>query len=169
VSDSSTNIGKERYWENKLECVIDWKYTWQLPFTLKLDTKCCEMHWKILHNIYPTKILLEKMGIANNNKCNSCNQIEFIEKKFATCEDVKPLWLHVEQTFNAIQGHRVYLTVKDILLGYEHTNWYKYKTLNKLILVAKLSISKYKYGDYPNLILLFERECRWRNIAPFNS
>ncbi len=161
----SINDVKERFWNNKFDVVIDWSYTWSLPFKLKLDAKCCELHWKIVHNIYPTRILLEKMGLANNNKCQHCQQVEFIDHFFATCTAIRPLWAHVESVFNALHGQRVHLSVKDMLLGYEHANWVKFVVLNKMIVVAKLSVSKYKYGDHPNLLLLFDRECRLRKIG----
>ena len=36
--------------------------------------------------------------------------------------------------------------------------------INKLIIIAKLCVSKFKYGNHPNLILLFLQELRLRNV-----
>lgn len=162
--NSQEHVIKQRFWETKFDSVIDWNYTWCLSFKLKLDPMCCELQWKILQNIYPTAILLQKMGKVTNNKCKYCNQIEFIEHFFASCTVVKPLWAHVQSIYNGVYGKLVHLTTKDIMLGYEHQSFSEFSFLNKLIIVAKLCISKYKYGEYSNLIVLFDRECRIRKL-----
>lgn len=42
---SQTNRLKEQYWDNTFpNQIIDWQYIWSLPFILKLDVKCCELH-----------------------------------------------------------------------------------------------------------------------------
>ena len=150
---------KETYWANLLDTVIDWPYTWTLIHRLKLDTKCIVLQWKILQKIYPTKVLLQKMGIKDNNICTSCNEIDSISHFFVTCKAVRALWEYIE---SSTQTH---LNVKDRLLGYEHHNFVKFQNLNKMIIVAKLCISKFKYGDYPNLLILFQRECRYRKVT----
>ena len=37
------------------------------------------LHWKITHSIYPTNILLHKMGLSNTENCNSCEEKDYIE------------------------------------------------------------------------------------------
>ena len=90
----SINKDKETLWSQKFNTEIDWPYTWSLLFRLRLDTKCTELHWKIIHNIYPTKVLLQKMKIKDNNICEHCNQVDTIEHFFVQCRIVKPLWAY---------------------------------------------------------------------------
>lgn len=162
---SLTNRLKEQYWDNTFpNQIIDWQYIWSLPFLLKLDVKCCELHWKIAQSIYPTRVFLEKIKLVENNRCRYCNQIEFIDHFFVHCIAVKDLWLHVQALFNANQGVYLHLSVKDILLGYEHQDREKYSLLDKLILIAKMCISKFKYGEHPNLQIVFDTECSFRNV-----
>ncbi len=158
------NTDKETFWRDKFGVDIDWAHIWSLTFRLKLDTKCSELHWKIIQRIFPTGVLLERMGIKASNKCADCNQVDCIEHFFVSCKLVKPLWLYIESVHRTIHNIAIKLEPKDILLGYEHINWLEYKVLNKYIAIAKVCISKYKYGDHPNLIILFQRECRLRNI-----
>ena len=49
---------------------------------------------KRLHNIYPTKILLYKIGKADSNKCDACDmdEIDFIEHFFFECKTINPIW-----------------------------------------------------------------------------
>ncbi|XP_076468368.1 uncharacterized protein LOC143299124 [Babylonia areolata] len=42
-------------------------------FSCFSETRLKEVQWKILHNIYPTSILLHKMEIMENNKCSICD------------------------------------------------------------------------------------------------
>ena len=39
------------------------------------------------------------------------------------------------------------------------------KQINHMIIVAKMCISKFVYGDYGNLLKLFEHELKLRNIC----
>ncbi len=163
-TELNTNRCKEIYWEVKYGTEIDWRCTWALPFRIKLDPKCCEIHWKIVHRIYPSKVLLFKMGIEQDNICKHCAQIDFIDHFFVTCKLVRPLWSHIESIFNSLHGRVIHLTERDILLGIEDLHLSTYTVLDKMIVIAKLCISKFKYGDHPNLVHLFNRECRLRHM-----
>ena len=56
------------------------------------------------------------------------------------------------------------LKLKDVLFGYKETENCGYVlAINHVILIAKMCISKYRYGKYFDLFLLFERELSLRN------
>ena len=56
------------------------------------------------------------------------------------------------------------LKLKDVLFGYKETeNSGDVLAINHVILIAKMCISKYRYGQYFDLFLLFERELSLRN------
>lgn len=66
-----------RFWLNKLGTDID-KTAWTLAKHTTPESRLGELHWKILHNIYSTNILLLKLGLVNNDKCQFCtDQIDF--------------------------------------------------------------------------------------------
>ena len=68
------------------------------------------LQWKILLNIkdliysirslkiyYPTNILLNKMGLANSDKCSACLSGDKDNRTlFFACTKVKPIWKLVE-------------------------------------------------------------------------
>ena len=56
------------------------------------------------------------------------------------------------------------LKLKDVLFGYNETeNGSDVLAINHVILIAKMCISKYRYGKYYDLFFLFERELSLRN------
>ena len=61
-----------RFWKNKLDIDIT-EQVWNIPILSTKESRLRELQWKILHNIYPTNILLLKMELANNNRCALCD------------------------------------------------------------------------------------------------
>ena len=56
------------------------------------------------------------------------------------------------------------LKLKEVLFGYNETeNNSDVLAINHVILIAKMCISKYRYGRYYDLFFLFERELSLRN------
>ena len=56
------------------------------------------------------------------------------------------------------------LKLKDVLFGYNETeNGSDVLTINHVILITKMCISRYRYGKYYDLIFLFERVLSLRN------
>ena len=44
----------------------------KIPHCTK-EARLISLNWKILHNIYPTKTMLYRMGKEESNICNKCN------------------------------------------------------------------------------------------------
>ena len=66
------------FWFRKFEFEID-NATWSRAVDTTNETRLRVLHWKILHNIYPTNILLNKMQVTENNKCSYCpNTVDYI-------------------------------------------------------------------------------------------
>ena len=65
----------EQYWCKNKDFKIT-KEIWLLPFDSTKEVKTQMLQWKILHNIYPTAIILKKMGIKNSESCPSCDEKE---------------------------------------------------------------------------------------------
>ena len=129
---------------------------WRATLECTCETRLVVLQWKILHNIYPTKILLEKFGKTGSNLCEHCNIVDTLEHFFFHCLLVRPIWSEVEKDLN---GYK--LTVREVMLGVPPKQNEAKKT-NLLILIGKLVISKFKYGDYPNIRLLYEQEKQLR-------
>jgi len=120
------------------------------------------LNWKIINNIYPTKVFLHKIGKEQNNMCSTCNDVDYIEHFFFKCRKVENMWKEVEHIIQIRYGVINKLTETDVLFGYDRTK--SKDTINEIISVGKQCISKYKYGKYPNLETLLHAELRLRNL-----
>ena len=153
-------------WKRKLGVEID-KTHWMQAINATKEIRLRVLHWKIMNNIYPTNILLFKMSIRKSQNCEWCNELDYIEHFFVTCGVVKPLWEEVESKLNAYIGKRIKLTFEQILLGVTNQDQFDKRYIAKInhaILIGKMVISKYKYGNAHNLKLTFERESRLRGL-----
>ena len=88
--------------KKKFNIDIDRNY-WSAAFTATKETRLGTLQWKILHNVYPTNILLKKMGIADSETCNACNSGDkgYIEHFFYACDKIKPIWKIIETEIKA--------------------------------------------------------------------
>ena len=155
------------FWRRKLGAEID-KTHWEAIFDASKETRLRVLQWKILHNIYPTNILLNKMGIANSNKCSACStgETDYIEHFFFRCYKIHAIWKIVEGEINARIGSRVTISETTALLGYHDNRAHSSKEraiINWLITLAKLCVSKHRYGDRMAIELIFEKELRLRD------
>jgi hypothetical protein len=157
----------ERFWLNKFDVTITENH-WNLARTTTAESRLKELHWKILHNIYPTNTLLFKMRLSASDKCPYCIGItDYIEHFFFDCNKIKPVWNCVHDAFYAKFGKNVTLSQKEALLGvldrHDMTSVMR-QFLNHLILIAKMSISKYRYGTPILIQVIFKREVTLRKL-----
>ncbi len=157
---------KQTYWENKFHQHFDWDKVYSISFVIMQDSRARELQWKILQAIYPTKVLLCRMKIENSEKCNFCQAVDLIEHFLAECPYISTLWKKVESIISVRLQKKIELNTSQRMLGYCVQTFEKHKWINRLIIVAKLCISKYKYGGkfHPNVCVLFEKECYLRHI-----
>ena len=146
------------FWKRKLNIDITNSH-WDLAAYSNKETRLRVLQWKILHNIYPTKILLFKIGKADTNKCDACNagEIDYIEHFFFTCRAIKSIWGLVCQEILTKYNLRINITLEIALLGFTDKNKHMH-AINHLISIAKMCISKYRYGDRNPIDLIFHRE-----------
>ena len=157
------------FWKRKYNiCFIKEKEYWSLPSKCCQESRLRELQWKILHNIYPTNILLHKIGLANNNKCTFCNDtIDFIEHFFVHCKQISNIWTNVKDVFYHKYQKQVILNEITILFGIVGSVFLSVEEINcinHLILIAKMCISKYKYGTPIMLNIMFEKELSLRGL-----
>ena len=146
-----------RFWLTKFNTDINDK--WLIARTVSKESRLSEIHWKILHNIYPTKVLLLKMGLSDTDLCLDCLKIDYVEHFFFECKKIRPLWKHIEKVYFGKFGASVHLTATDVLCGITSlTNTDSLPYLNHLILIGKVCISKFRYGTPIDITCMFERE-----------
>ena len=73
----------QHFWENRFpNNDFIWELIWsKIPHCTK-EARIISLNWKILHNIYPTKTMLYRMGKEESNICNQCNVIDNVDHFF---------------------------------------------------------------------------------------
>ena len=83
----------QHFWERKFsQFQFNWEYIWSVGPKSCNEPRIVSQQWKLLNNIYPTNILLKKMGKVDSENCSLCGSKDYIEHFFVTCTVVKPLW-----------------------------------------------------------------------------
>ena len=127
------------------------------------ESRLKTLSWKILHNIYPTNILLEKMKIRPSINCSYCNEIDYLEHFFFSCRKVQPLWEEIKKDLQLVCGRTVNIKEEMVLCGIvrlDGINKIKLEKVNLIIAVGRLTVSKYKYGKMRNILQIYEME-KW--------
>jgi len=111
-----------RFWKHRFNFEVG-QYTWELARNTTQEVRLRELQWKILHNIYPTNILLHKIGKAENIFCTLCtHEIDYIEHFFFLCPHIKPLWLHITNSIQRRLDKKITFTAEIVLLGIDKKN-----------------------------------------------
>ena len=142
----------------------DWLSTHKLK-----EGKLIALCWKILHRIYPTGMVLFKMGLKDTQICMHCSDgsLDTLEHFFYACGKIRDLWREVRNSILCFMDLRVNLTEKVVLIGAQHIDnisQAQASQINKVIAVAKLTISKFKFSPFKSILQIFEDEANLRNI-----
>ena len=89
------------------------------------ETRLRLLHFKILHNIYPTNILLRKMKIKNTDMCGFCNTHDFIEHFFFHCKRLENFWKEIEQYIMVMTGTKITINERNAVFGILATEHHK--------------------------------------------
>ena len=112
--------------------------------------------------------MLAKMGKANNSKCEVCNVEDYLEHFFFNCKTVRNIWSEINTLVFEETNKHLDLHVTDVIFGFYKRSKIENDFINKLIIIGKLCISKFKYGKHPNLIFLFKNELEIRKWIKIN-
>ena len=165
ILTSETKPCAASFWLKKLNVQLTNRY-WSSVFTATKETRLRVLQWKILHNIYPTNILLTKIGLKDTETCTACTSgdKDYIEHFFYECNEIKPIWRLVESAIKETVDTNITINQTIALLGYHEDNVSKleHQKINHLIIIAKMCISKFRYGTRSKINLIWERELQLR-------
>ena len=120
------------------------------------------LHFNIIHNCYPTNELLTQMRMKQSNKCDFCQEVDFLEHFFYECQRLRIFWHDVEYIMNTILNQYVRINNTIALLGITKNdttaNAKRINEANHLLLIARMSISKLRSSDIKNVRYLFQYE-----------
>ena len=112
------------FWHRKFGTEID-KHIWSLPSLVTKETRLLVLQWKLLHNIYPTNILLCKMKVRDDQLCYDV--VNYIEHFFFDCLPIQTFWKYIEQCILITFHIRTHLTIVDVLFGIKQYDYGKIK------------------------------------------
>ena len=164
VRQKNITICSIDFWKRKFN--IDLNNYFSIARKCTKETKLRWLHLRLVHNIYPTNILLKKMYLKDTNLCDTCNNIDFIEHAFYHCEPVQRFWNHVSQLISTRLNIHFNISPSQAILGIPMgSQQFSPKILheiNHIILIAKLSIVKSKVSKNTNIKVNFEQEIELR-------
>ena len=115
-------------------------------------------------------MLLCKIGKEDSNLCSICNVVDHPEHFFFECIKIKQIWILANHIITEKINRSFRLSAEDILFNYSKNIFTVHsKFINYVIAVGKMCIGKFRYGDHPCLLTLFERELRIRKLFPGND
>ena len=155
----------ENLWKRKLG--VDIAKYYDIATNATQESRLRLLHFKILHNIYPTNILLSKMKVKPSDLCETCQVPDYIEHFFFECSSIHNFWNHVNNFIRTKVNIDFHLNKNNILMGIACSEFPSLKRkvvdfINSIILIGKLCISKFRYGKIKNLFLIFDIEISLR-------
>ena len=157
------------FWKRKFNYEIT-ESDWQKSFNSTKETRLRVLQWKLLHNIYPTNIMLSKMRVTNTNFCSYCTETkDYIEHFFYLCPIIRKFWKDTELYILGKIGVQLQLHIEDVLFGIQsqHAPLEKIheKEANHIVLIGKMCISIFKKTKSRIPIsVIFEKQCALRNM-----
>ena len=106
--------------------------------------------------------------MRDNENCDMCGERDSLSHCFVQCPYVSEVWKMAEVYIFKLTNHTFKLDEKIIIVGLFdlNTNLGKKVKLivNKVCLIGKFTISKYRVTKTGKITILFEREMRIRNM-----
>ena len=147
TENNTTEPCSKHFWNRKYNYEIN-EHDWKLTFETTKETRLRVLQWKILHNIYPTNIMLNKMKITLSNHCSYCSgTIDYIEHFLFYCPIVRTFWKSVQNFVLAKYNVRIHLNEIDVLFGLQKRDTLTNEIrilVNHIVLIGKMCISIYK-------------------------
>ena len=141
---------------------------WRMAYDCCSETKLFELQFKILHNIFGTGFLCHKMKLIENNLCCFCMETDTLLHYFVTCPVAKQVWDEADKLISVLLDRKIVLTERIKLFGiFESDSSYSEDLrlrINRIVLVSKKTISKYKFEKEGNVKVLLENQLSSRGL-----
>lgn len=102
------------HWSSQFDNT-NWGKTWLNPFSYCINNKIKEVHWKIVHNIYPTNLYFSKF-MDIEDKCVFCHtEVETLNHLFYECSFSCVIWSNIETFLQQKTNVPVKLDIRSIV------------------------------------------------------
>lgn len=155
-------------WVQKYDLSFDnvtWKYFYNLPKMITIDTYLQSFQFKILHRIFPCGQYLYTVKIREHDLCIRCNDnlTDTIEHYFYTCSTLKGLWQSIFDLIFNIFHVRIKLSLYDIIFGIKNlAGDCILNVINFIILVAKSFIYNCERNDNNIDFILYCKDLKFK-------
>ena len=153
-------------WESRIGRTLS-PDTWSNLFAGQKEISMLQLQWKIVHNVFPTNIILKKIGIKESENCDFCQEKDYVEHAFFRCKRLEHFWDNIFSRINIKLSKNIVFNETSLLLGieqeYQDLSFQEIGFINSICILGKLSINKNRMNNIP-LEIIFERELRLRNI-----
>ena len=146
-------------WATKSALVLDdatWKFIYNLPYTLTIDTQLQTFHFKIVHRIFACNYKLHIRKKCEDNLCKHCNDrcTDDLFHYFIDCSKSANFWKSVFSFWKSTFSVGILLDKVEILFGTLNVNEDKIlHCLNFVLLTGKYLFSFASYKT-PTLYLV---------------
>jgi hypothetical protein len=117
------------------------------------DTKLKAFQFKILYNLVPCNLYLNRIGRSPVNTCPSCNKLDDLEHYLIECSETKPIWLRLLRWWRSFTEQQIVISDRDLMIGLapRTTKLFKEEQLELIIQTTKWIIYVNKQlGQLPN-------------------
>ena len=101
--------------KNHLVIANSWESAVASTYKITSDNKLRQFSFKLLHRVLVTKKELKIFGIANDEKCEMCNELDSMEHTFLDCPEFLKLLDASLQWFN--NRHSTVLTISSAVFS----------------------------------------------------
>ena len=141
-NNNSIPKGQEKWSEElHLHMVTNWEKIYSRTQKCNLSARIKFFNYQVLHRSLATNKKLYVFGIADNNLCDKCGEIETITHLLCECNLITDLWQDIEQWMTINLRETIQLTNESILLGDNTISI----IANYIIIVTKHEIFKSKW------------------------
>lgn len=175
LNQQQVTVSGIQFWQRKTG--VDISTHFDIAHNSCTESRLRLMHFKILHNIYPTNILLNRMQISNTELCEVCRVPDYVEHFFIHCKRLRGFWESVYHIINSVTQYQFNKTDVDILFGIREekelpASKADIKTANHIILLGKVCVSKMRYGKIKSIDTIFDLEWSLRKtevLRPYST
>ena len=115
-------IQQEPIFKTKLEQELkikeeEWQIIFKIPTTIQ-NTKIRAFQYKLLFNLLPCNLYLNRIKKSDTNKCNKCQKLDDTPHYLFECTQVVPFWNNFMNWWNAMAGELTFLDKCSALTGF---------------------------------------------------
>ena len=120
----------------------EWEEVFKMSSVVR-DTKLQAFQYKILFNLIPCNLYLNRINKSDTDKCDTCKCLDDLPHYFFKCNQTDTFWNNLTKWWKSATNEEINLTEKEIIIGLVQ-NFKKNETLNACIILAKWHIYKNK-------------------------